>query len=433
MKTALVLGGGGAKGSYELGVWKALRELDVQIDIAVGTSVGAINSAIIAQGDFETAQKLWNEISTDKVLNIADLHQSENYTDKLKSISTFTADVVKNKGVDTAPLRKILETWLDEEKIRNSNIDYGLVAFSLTDLKPLSVYIENIEKGSLIDYIMASAAFFPAMQAQQIKDKYYIDGGYADNVPINLAAEKGAERIIAVDLGAPGVRHEYEGDARVILIEPTQETGDILKFEHDIIVNNIQMGYLDTMKAFNKYRGKVYSFSDKCDAMYVRSLAERSHIVYKKIFLQSGHRFDILRRKARKTVKLRKKRNTLLSLYQNVQDITGSLLGLSALKVYTEESFNAELIEKLKSQKGITFSEIKKLINDLGILKTAEEIRKSIEKISKKSVVASFYEYMKNSETSAESEGFLRSLAFVFTEEFIAAMYIYLISEKELI
>ena len=47
-KTGLVLGGGGAKGSYQMGAWKAFRELDLSFDLIVGTSIGALNGALMA-------------------------------------------------------------------------------------------------------------------------------------------------------------------------------------------------------------------------------------------------------------------------------------------------------------------------------------------------------------------------------------------------
>ena len=51
----LVLGGGGARGSYEIGVWKALKELGIPIIGVAGTSVGALNGAIIVQNEYEKA------------------------------------------------------------------------------------------------------------------------------------------------------------------------------------------------------------------------------------------------------------------------------------------------------------------------------------------------------------------------------------------
>lgn len=49
----LVLAGGGTKGAYEVGVWKALKELNISITAIAGTSIGALNAALILQDDFE--------------------------------------------------------------------------------------------------------------------------------------------------------------------------------------------------------------------------------------------------------------------------------------------------------------------------------------------------------------------------------------------
>ena len=58
----IVLEGGGARGAYQIGAWKALKEAGIQIQGAAGTSVGALNGALICMDDFETAEKIWETI-----------------------------------------------------------------------------------------------------------------------------------------------------------------------------------------------------------------------------------------------------------------------------------------------------------------------------------------------------------------------------------
>ena len=70
-KTALVLGGGGSRGAYEIGVWQALKALGIKIDMVYGTSVGAINAAMVAQGDLDLTAELWKELETDMVFDMA--------------------------------------------------------------------------------------------------------------------------------------------------------------------------------------------------------------------------------------------------------------------------------------------------------------------------------------------------------------------------
>ncbi|MBQ9938060.1 MAG: patatin-like phospholipase family protein, partial [Oscillospiraceae bacterium] len=69
MKRAIVLGGGGSRGGYHIGVWKALRELGIDYQMVTGTSVGALNGAIMAQNDFESAVKMWENLTTCDVLD----------------------------------------------------------------------------------------------------------------------------------------------------------------------------------------------------------------------------------------------------------------------------------------------------------------------------------------------------------------------------
>ena len=68
MKVAIVLGGGGSKGAYQVGAWRALRELGIKYDMVTGTSIGALNGALMVLGDYEKALGLWREIDIDKVV-----------------------------------------------------------------------------------------------------------------------------------------------------------------------------------------------------------------------------------------------------------------------------------------------------------------------------------------------------------------------------
>ena len=66
---ALVLSGGGAKGSYQIGVWKALRQLGIKFDLVTGTSSGAINGALIVQGSYFKALSIWNKLNFNNIFN----------------------------------------------------------------------------------------------------------------------------------------------------------------------------------------------------------------------------------------------------------------------------------------------------------------------------------------------------------------------------
>ena len=70
MKKGLVLEGGGTKGAYQIGAYEALRDLGIKITGIAGTSIGALNGAFIAQGDFESMKDIWVNYDYKSFMNI---------------------------------------------------------------------------------------------------------------------------------------------------------------------------------------------------------------------------------------------------------------------------------------------------------------------------------------------------------------------------
>ena len=66
----LILAGGGAKGAYQTGAWRALRELGISFEAIAGVSIGAINGALIAQGDYDRAVELWSNAEVTSGIHI---------------------------------------------------------------------------------------------------------------------------------------------------------------------------------------------------------------------------------------------------------------------------------------------------------------------------------------------------------------------------
>ena len=154
MKRALVFSGGGAKGSYQIGVWKALRKLHIKIDIVTGCSIGSINAALFAENKYHIAKKMWLKITTDDL---------------------FTKDetkVFKTLGLKFDKAKEYLDRLIDESKIRKSKIDYGLVTFNYKKRTPKILTKQEIPEGKLVDYILASSTFYPFIEKKKIDDNY---------------------------------------------------------------------------------------------------------------------------------------------------------------------------------------------------------------------------------------------------------------------
>ncbi|MBR0597947.1 patatin-like phospholipase family protein [Sinanaerobacter chloroacetimidivorans] len=243
-KTALVLGGGGARGAYEIGVWQALRELGIRIDIVAGSSVGAINGAMIAQEAFDLAVSLWVELETSMVFE------------------TDLKNIITNSGLGNNGLKEMLEKYIHEDKIRQSEIEYGLVTVELPKMTPKYLMKSDIPKGRLTDYILASASVFPINRSYEIDKVKYVDGGFTDNLPVGLALDRGATHIIAVDLDVIAiVRKENLKDAEHLkIIRCPWDLGNILIFDKANSKKIMRLGYLDTMKAFQVFEGSLYCF-----------------------------------------------------------------------------------------------------------------------------------------------------------------------------
>ncbi|MTI71551.1 MAG: patatin-like phospholipase family protein [Firmicutes bacterium] len=269
----LVLEGGGAKGAYQIGAYRALSEMGIKIKGVSGTSIGALNGAMIVQGDLNKAYDLWYNITPSKVFNIEDEQLKEliNLEIKKESLS-YWANKIKalltNKGVDTGRIKKIIKDNIDEEKIRNSNMDFGIVTVSISDKKPLELFKEDIPKGKMVNYLMASASF-PLFKREKIDEKVFLDGGFYDNVPISMLLSKGYKDIIVIrSFGLGRTRKVETSNLNIKYIEPKEDLGRILDFSKVNARKNLKLGYFDTLKTFKKLKGKYYYLKPLNDELF---------------------------------------------------------------------------------------------------------------------------------------------------------------------
>lgn len=177
-KTALVLCGGGSKGAMEVGFYRALVELGVQIDLIVGTSIGALNGAFIAAGGTPAElERIWRSVRPSELFR-------------------FNWQVLwKFKRADSlysnAGIRAFLERHLSVRRFERLRIPLYVTATRLQTGE--TVYFD---RGDLIEPLLASIALpgiFPPIERDGFQ---LMDGGLSDNVPITFAASKGARRAV---------------------------------------------------------------------------------------------------------------------------------------------------------------------------------------------------------------------------------------------
>jgi NTE family protein len=273
---ALVFSGGGVRSIYQIGVWKALIQLGVEIDGVFGSSAGAINAAAVASREYEAALQFWRELEIGTVFNVSEktselLKKGFSEWKFLEALS-LAREVIDSRGIDSGPLGALLEKVLDEERIRTSGIDMGIVVYSLSHMKPLELLLEDIPEGQLAEFVSASANF-PLFKRVEIDSQIYIDGGIYNNVPVNMAIERGYREIILVDLHYRRLKdffdiwcaHDNE-EIELTVISPQHDYVDLFEFNRSDLTKTLVQGYLDTYSAMGKiFSGYTYISSSTGD------------------------------------------------------------------------------------------------------------------------------------------------------------------------
>lgn len=277
-KLALALEGGGAKGAYHMGVVKAYREASQTFDAITGTSIGALNGAVIAQGDFEIGYQVWEQLDARSIFDISDeeyrlLMRRKLDTAALRHVAARTKRLIAERGMDTRKMRQLIESLIDESRLRAAAVDFGLVTVSLSDRAPLELFKEDIPQGRVVDYLMASASF-PGFQTTFIDDKAFIDGGLYDNCPINMLASKGYTSIVAVRTLSFGVTRKIRyPDLTITTIAPSEPLGGTMSFNPEAIYRSMSMGYYDALRQLKGFQGRTYCIDigdlteEACDEM----------------------------------------------------------------------------------------------------------------------------------------------------------------------
>lgn len=260
MKRGVVLSGGGTKGAYEVGVWRALRELNIDYQVVTGTSIGSINGAMMAMQDFERCEKMWLGMEMTDLMSQPQKKKFsfEEFLKKLISPGESMREQFGAGSVDNSPFPDFIRANIDEDMIRNSPVDYGLVTVRSHDRKPFLLTKKDIPQGLMHDYIIASSSVYPVFPMHKIGDENYIDGMYHDNLPIDLCISMGAGELVVVDLHQEPQHPAYESRPYVTYITPSEDLGGILAFDPKVIRKNIEMGYRDALRSFGRFKGYTY-------------------------------------------------------------------------------------------------------------------------------------------------------------------------------
>ena len=263
MKIGLVLGGGGGKGAYELGVWKALTELGINkyIKFFSGTSIGAFNAVLFAQENLKMAEELWKEVSLEKLIPLNKIEilkrgigliiggKNLNLSKKYLNQKEEEGSVSKEGAIE------LIDKYIDIKKVKELGKICYATCTELPDFKVKYFNILEYDESIGRDIIIASSSLPLIYEPTEINNIKYIDGGVCDNLPIQPLYGEGCNIIIVVSLSRDNrVNRSLYPKAKIIEIYSQNLNENIingtLNLDEEAKKNRIKEGYLDTMNIF---------------------------------------------------------------------------------------------------------------------------------------------------------------------------------------
>jgi NTE family protein len=188
--TVLVLGGGGMKGVAHIGVWKALEEAGVRVDAVMGCSIGALIGASLAGGSgWRELAKVARALTKDDIVSI---NRRAVWMGGVREEAVFDGDHYREWIRRTLPLKSFAE----------ARLPVRVNAVSLVSGKEVWFGTGARDDVPPVDAVYASCAIPIYFPPARLGGDVLVDGGVLDVLPVRAAAEWGAERIVAVDVGS---------------------------------------------------------------------------------------------------------------------------------------------------------------------------------------------------------------------------------------
>ena len=428
MKRAIALGAGGARGAYQIGAWKALRELGVDYDIVVGSSIGSVNGVAMVQDDYDLALDLWKNISVDKIFaGDVDLDfEPQDIIGSTEKLVSLLIKILTNKGLDISPFLDLLNDIVDEDKVRASAREFGIVALRVPLIKGMEITKEKMKVGYMAKYILASSSAFPVFPVCEVDGNKYIDGGYYDSLPINFARNLGAEEVVAIDVSLSTTHEEELSSNDVIYIKSAWSLGPFLDFDNESIMRNMDLGYNDTMKAYGKYRGFRYTFLLNDEESFndvALSLKKGIEKVDHEMNLQKYKRIrNILNSKNLLDYIAKYTDNKELSPYEyllRAEEICAELFTQNPQEIYDFISLKDQLMSHFNNPRKVDYE---KIFNNLSSIMSIMELYEYIKQISNEEIIASIlYKLLDGQDIVSE----MAKIAIIAPEAVISGLYLF--------
>ncbi|OEJ13885.1 hypothetical protein BFL38_03860 [Brachyspira hampsonii] len=276
-KIGLVLDGGGAKGAYHIGVFKALKKLNMNkyITAISGASVGALNACLfpIYNLNYQIVENIWLNEVEDKILTLNPnkvinslFRIRKNYIKN--AVNTIISDFLDDDNILLIPfinflstsaifsrdgIIEIMDKYLHEETIKKINIYVSCT--NIDNLKPYYFKLNNYSLKTIKKILLASSAIPAVFPPENIKGALYIDGGISDNSPITALKNYKFTDIIVVHLtsnsNSNNLKNKLDNNINVYELYPKKDLGNFfdgtLNFSSNFIKKCMHQGYIDAL------------------------------------------------------------------------------------------------------------------------------------------------------------------------------------------
>ncbi|PPS21572.1 patatin-like phospholipase family protein [Brachyspira murdochii] len=291
-KLGLVLGGGGGLGSYQIGVWKALKEYEVDnmIKAIAGTSVGVLNACLIAQNNYEIAEYIWTNEIEDKILS-------------KKKIDKNNSFISSNGIFSREGLIEIIDKYLNIDIIVNYEYPIYAAAVNLKKINVEYFKLNGKTHQEIKEIMMATSAIPLVFGRQNIKGVDYVDGGVeilnGNNLPLKPLYDENCDEIIVINLYKDSFI-EKSSNCKVYEIVPNSDIGDFFTGAMDFSLEGARMrleeGYKDAKNILKQVFKMGYTqleSMENSNKMYQDEI--RNEINRKKLKRELNNAIDSLR------------------------------------------------------------------------------------------------------------------------------------------
>ena len=384
-KFGWTLSSDGSKSSYEIGVWKALRELKIDVSVVSGSFCGAINAALIAQGDFRNAVGFWRTLYSKNLLKATRLI-SQKYTKEwsqsdIRSFKKGYIKLMQSNIFELTDIKNTIEQYIDENVIRESKTMLGIGLVSLDSFEPMTITINKIPKGKLSSYLL-NALCFPQIALLDMASSNIKKANEASS--INVLDRLKLNNIISTEPTDDKLEQisTYD-DVRII------KSNQLFMIDFEEVPNDskrkIKLGYIDTLRKFDKSIGNTFMIEydltnskfDRFKDKFGCKLNERySNILKFLLQIQSLDKAEIVKTVKTLLYNVRIEEKSEDTFYIDLIENIAKILRIEKEERYTIDSLITHISEKsmglmasvLQTYKnGLTSADdIRELLNNVG-------------------------------------------------------------------